>query len=108
MLSRDRDSHDHHLREYKTSGQAHIIGIARELTGRTKDGNQFPFKLGVSEVNYAGKRIYAGFIHDLTQQKADEERLKNYASQLEELVEERTKILNKTIKDLEEAREENL
>ncbi|MEO8253303.1 MAG: PAS domain-containing sensor histidine kinase [Flavobacterium sp.] len=104
MLSSDRKSHDHHLENYKTSGQAHIIGTGRELIGCTKAGNQFPFKLGVSEVNYAGRRIYAGFIHDLTQQKADEERLKNYASHLEELVEERTKILNKTIKDLEKAK----
>jgi PAS domain S-box-containing protein len=104
MLSSDRDSHDHHLRNYKTSGKASIIGTGRELTGRTKDGNQFPFKLGVSEVNYAGRRIYAGFIHDLTQQKANEELLKNYASHLEELVEQRTEILNKTIKDLEKAK----
>jgi PAS domain S-box-containing protein len=41
MLSSDRDSHDHHLRNYKTSSKASIIGT--ELTGRTKDGNQFPF-----------------------------------------------------------------
>jgi PAS domain S-box-containing protein len=57
MLSSDRDSHDHHLRNYKTSdrGQYYKI-LVRELTGRTKDGNQFPFKLGVSEVNYAGRQ----------------------------------------------------
>ncbi|OCB78530.1 PAS domain-containing sensor histidine kinase [Flavobacterium crassostreae] len=104
MLSDDQESHNQHLEDYKTTGQAHIIGIGRELTGRKKAGNQFPFKLGVSEVNYAGRRIYAGFIHDLTQQKANEEQLKKYASHLEELVEQRTKILNKTIKDLEKAK----
>ncbi|MEO5775660.1 MAG: PAS domain-containing sensor histidine kinase [Flavobacterium sp.] len=105
MPSPDREAHDNYLKHYKTSGEAHIIGIGRELIGRTKDGYQFPFKLGVSEVKYAGRKIYAGFIHDLTQQKAYEERLKNYATHLEELVEDRTKTLNDTIKALEKSKE---
>ncbi|MDI1255461.1 MAG: PAS domain-containing sensor histidine kinase [Flavobacterium sp.] len=105
MPSPDREDHDNYLNHYKQTGEAHIIGIGRELTGRTKEGYQFPFKLGVSKVKYAGKKIYAGFIHDLTQQKTDEVRLKNYASHLEELVEERTKSLNNTIKALEKSKE---
>lgn len=105
MPSPDREDHDKHLQHYKDTGEAHIIGVGRELTGRTKDGYQFPFKLGVSEVKYAGRKIYAGFIHDLSQQKTDEARLKNYASHLEELVEERTKILNDTIRALEKSKE---
>jgi len=62
-------------------------------------------KLGVSEVQYSGKTMYAGFIHDLTQQKIDEERFKNYAAELEALVEVRTKSLNDTIFALEKAKE---
>ncbi|WP_298154127.1 PAS domain-containing sensor histidine kinase [Flavobacterium sp.] len=104
MPSPEREDHDKHLQHYNETGQAHIIGIGRELTGRTKEGYQFPFKLGVSEVKYSGRKIYAGFIHDLTQQKTDEVRLKNYASHLEELVEERTKTLNNTIRALEKSK----
>ena len=103
--SSDAESHDYYLQHYKMTGEAHIIGIGRELIGKTKEGYQFPFKLGVSKVNYAGRKIYAGFIHDLSQQKIDEERLKNYASHLEELVEQRTKTLNDTIKALEKSKE---
>lgn len=105
MPSSNRESHDYHLQHYKKTGETHIVGIGRELIGRTKDGYQFPFKLGVSEVKYLGRKIYAGFIHDLSQQKKDEERLKNYAYHLEELVEQRTKNLNDTIKALEKSRE---
>ncbi len=105
MPPTDKENHDHYLQNYKKTGKAHIIGIGRELIGRTKDGYQFPFKLGVSEVKYAGRTIYAGSIHDLTQQKADEVRLKNYASHLEELVEERTKTLNDAIKAIEKSKE---
>lgn len=98
-------SRDYFPTYYKTTVDSPYMENGRELKGRTKDGYQFPFKLGVSEVNYAGRKIYAGFIHDLSQQKADEERLKNYASHLEELVEQRTKSLNDTIKALEKSKE---
>lgn len=105
MPSPDRESHNYYLQHYKKTAESHIIGIGRELIGLTKDGYQFPFKLGVSEVNYSGRKIYAGFIHDLSQQKINEERLKNYAFHLEELVEQRTKSLNDTIKALEKSKE---
>lgn len=105
MPTSDAKSHDSYLQHYKMTGEGHIIGIGRELVGKTKDGYQFPFKLGVSEVKYSGRKIYAGFVHDLTQQKKDEERLKNYASHLEELVEQRTETLNDTIKALEKSKE---
>ncbi|MGO4770459.1 ATP-binding protein [Flavobacterium sp. W22_SRS_FK3] len=105
MPSPDKERHNHYLSKYKTTRKASIIGVGRELTGMRKGGYLFPMKLGVSEVNYSGRTIYAGFIHDLSQQKLDEERYKNYASQLEGLVEERTKSLNDTIFALEKAKE---
>lgn len=105
MPKSDAESHGHYLQHYKMTGEKHIIGIGRELIGRDKQGHEFPFKLGVSEVKYSGRKIYAAFIHDLTQQKKDEERLKDYASHLEELVEQRTQTLNDTIKALEKSKE---
>jgi two-component system sensor kinase FixL len=98
-------SYNQYLQQYMVTDEAYIIGKGRELVGQTKEGNQFPFKIGVSEVKYDGKKIYAGFIHDLSQQKADEERMINYASHLEELVTERTKTLKDTIKALEKSKE---
>ena len=105
MASPDRNWHDHYLHQYQVTGNAHIIGTGRELRGLKKDGFLFPLKLGISEVKYAGRTIFAGFIHDLSQQKTDEERLKGYAAHLEELVEERTKSLNETIRALEKSKE---
>lgn len=105
MPSPDRERHDSYLSNYKSTRKPSIIGIGRELTGLRKGGYEFPMKLGVSEVQYSGRTIYAGFIHDLSQQKVDEERYKDYASHLEELVEERTKSLNDTIFALEKAKE---
>jgi two-component system sensor kinase FixL len=105
MPSADKERHNDYLSKYKTTRKASIIGMDREQTGMRKSGDLFPMKLGVSEVKYSGRTIYAGFIHDLSQQKVEEERYKDYASHLEELVEERTKSLNDTIFALEKAKE---
>ena len=102
----DSVQHDQYLRRYEVTHQPRIIGIGREVTGLRKDGSKFPMKLGVSEVSYGESVFYVGFIHDLTQQKEDTERLKEYALHLEELVEMRTQKLNDTIQELETAKEQ--
>lgn len=102
----DRNQHDDYLKRYQHTNVPHIIGIGREVTGLRKDGTVFPFRLAVSEVNYSGRNKYAGFIHDLSKQKEAEEQLKDYAAHLEELVDERTRILKDTVLALQNAKEE--
>lgn len=102
----DRDQHDEYINRYQRTGEPHIIGIGREVTGLRKDGTLFPFRLGVSEVQYSGRKIYTGFIHDISREKEAESRLKEYASHLEELVEERTLSLKESVKALQQAKEE--
>lgn len=102
----DSVQHDQYLRRYDVTHQPRIIGIGREVTGLRSDGSKFPMKLGVSEVKYTDSVFYVGFIHDLTKQKEDTERLKEYALHLEELVEVRTQTLHDTIQELETAKEQ--
>lgn len=106
MPNEDADRHDGYLSNYRKSGPASIIGIGRELIGVKKNGKQFPFRLGVSEVKYSGRVVYAGFIHDLTKEKHAEAMLKDYANQLEEQVVERTVSLQETVKILQRTKEE--
>jgi len=102
----DRENHNDYISRYQHTGEPHIIGIGREVTGLRKDGTKFPFRLGVSEVQFLGRKIFTGFIHDLSRQKEAEEQLKDYAFHLEELVEERTQSLKKTVTELHRAKEE--
>jgi PAS domain S-box-containing protein len=102
----DRDQHDEYIHRYQRTGEPHIIGIGREVTGLRKDGTKFPFRLGVSEVQYSGRKIYAGLIHDISHQKEAEERLREYTIHLEELIEERTQSLKNTVLALQQAKEE--
>jgi two-component system sensor kinase FixL len=106
MPEPDKSAHDGYLSRYQQTHEKRIIGIGREVRGLRKDGSTFPFRLAVSEVQYEQRKIYTGFIHDLSKEKEAEERLREYAAELEGLVEERTRSLKKTVVALKEAKEE--
>ena len=106
MPEPDKSQHDNYLHRYKKTQETHIIGVGREVQGQKKNGEIFPFRLAVSEVQYEGRKIYAGFIHDLTKQKSAEEQLLSYTNKLEVLVEDRTTELQSLIKQMQHAKEE--
>ncbi|SES13024.1 PAS domain-containing sensor histidine kinase [Pedobacter rhizosphaerae] len=105
MPEPDRSRHDGYIHNYNTTGTKHIIGIGREVNGKRKNGSTFPFRLGVSEVKFSDRKIYTGFIHDLTKEKASEEQIKSYTEKLEVKIRERTKDLVKLVSELEMAKE---
>jgi two-component system sensor kinase FixL len=106
MPEPDKSAHDGYLDRYEHTGEQKIIGKGREVRGLRKNGTTFPFRLAVSEVQYEERKIYTGFIHDLSKEKEAEERLREYAAELENLVDERTKSLKKIVVALREAKEE--
>lgn len=76
MPSPDREGHDNYIRHYMTTGQRRIIGIGRVVKGLRKDGSTFPMELAVGEAISNGKRIFTGFIRDLTSRHRIEEELR--------------------------------
>lgn len=105
MPEPDKQRHDSYISNYENTGHKKIIGIGREVTGQRKDGSTFPFRLGVSEIKFSDRRIYTGFIHDLSRQKEDEVKIKSYTEELEVKIKERTRELIKTINELKTAKE---
>ncbi|MFD2585135.1 PAS domain S-box protein [Pedobacter vanadiisoli] len=105
MPEPDRSHHDGYLANYERTGRQKIIGIGREVNGQRKDGSIFPFRLGVSEIRFSDRRIYTGFIHDMSRQKEDEIKIRSYTEELEEKIKERTRELLKSINELESAKE---
>ncbi len=70
------DEHDGYLSRYLETGEARIIGYGRVVTGLTKDGVTFPIELAVGEARAAGRRIFTGFVRDLTSRQRMEEELR--------------------------------
>ena len=84
MPSPYREEHDHYMRNYLRTGRARIIGIGREVVAQRKDGSIFSIDLSVSEVRLAGRRLFTGFIRDITERKRAEEELATLARSLAE------------------------
>jgi len=76
MPQPDRDAHDGYMSRYLDTGERRIIGYGRVVTGQKKDGTQFPMELAIGEARAAGRRIFTGFIRDLTSRHRIEEELR--------------------------------
>jgi PAS domain S-box-containing protein len=66
MPSPDREAHDGYLGSYLQTGRRRIIGYGRVVVGLKKSGATFPMELSVGEAIAGDKRIFTGFIRDLT------------------------------------------
>lgn len=82
MPSPDRERHDGYLKNYRETGTRKIIGIGRVTTARHRDGNTFPIELSVGEAWVEDKRIFTGFIHDLTERRTADMRLRDLQTEL--------------------------
>jgi PAS domain S-box-containing protein len=76
MPNPDRDRHDGYIARYVATGERRIIGFGRVVTGQRKDGTTFPMELAIGEAAANGKRIFTGFIRDLTSRHRMEEELR--------------------------------
>jgi PAS domain S-box-containing protein len=74
MPSPDYERHDEYLARYLRTGEAQIIGIGREVTGRHKDGSRLPLFLSIGEFSLEGERFFTGIVRDITERKRFEER----------------------------------
>lgn len=75
MTSADSSHHDGYLRRYLATGERRIIGIGRQVTGRRKDGSEFPLSLAVGETMVDGERRFTGILRDLSEAKRLEQLL---------------------------------
>ncbi len=96
MPEPDHRRHDDYLSNYLRTGQAQIIGIGREVTGRRKDGSTFPMELGVSNMRIGDQRFFCGIVRDITQRRQAESALREEREMLEVRVQERTEVLSQT------------
>ena len=82
MPNPDRSRHDGYLERYRSTGERHIIGIGRIVTGQRKDGTTFPMHLSIGEMQSGGEPYFTGFVRDLTEHQQTQARLQELQSEL--------------------------
>lgn len=79
------NEHDGYIARYLTTGEARVIGSHRQVSGRRKDGSEFPMELRIGEVRTGDRRYFTGVVHDLTSLERAEKRLSELRTQLTEV-----------------------
>ncbi len=82
MPSPDHEAHDSYLARYRATGERQIIGIGRRVMGRHKSGSIFPLELAIGEAIGGGKRVFTGFMRDLTHKERADAHLQELQAEL--------------------------
>jgi two-component system sensor kinase FixL len=77
-----RSQHDRYLARYLTTGEKRIIGIGRTVIARHKSGRTFPIELAVGEVKIGATHLFTGFIRDISDRVAAQERVMKLQQEL--------------------------
>ena len=82
MPAADSARHDGYLARYLTTGERRIIGIGRLVVGQRKDGSTFPMELSVGEARSPQRRVFTGFVRDLTERQQAQKRVQDLQAEL--------------------------
>jgi two-component system sensor kinase FixL len=58
--------HDGYIAHYLATGERRVIGSYRQVTGRRKDGSEFPIELRIGEVKSGERSLFTGMVRDLS------------------------------------------
>lgn len=99
-------SHEKHREGYNNNPRPRSMGKGLDLSGKRKDGKEFPIEISLSHYKSNDELFVIAFIIDISERKLAEEKIKRVNAELELKVEERTKILKETLYELEASKDE--
>src|SRR5712692_6561409 len=76
------DAHQRGLARFLSTGEAHVIGKTIELTGKRKDGSEFPLELSLATWKAPEGIFFTAMIRDVTERKRTEEILERNRAEL--------------------------
>jgi PAS domain S-box-containing protein len=117
---RFRHAHLQYRKAFNEQPANRTMGHGRNLFARTKDGREFPVEVSLSYYRKNDALFVIAFLVDITQRKQSEQSMLNQRAQLEKItadmrklnaeletkVEQRTRILQEALKELEKSQRE--
>lgn len=87
MPEPDRSEHDTYLQRHETQSGRRVLDLTRESVALRKDGTSFPAELTVTAHTLSGKKVYTGFIRDISEHKKARNSYLQKASEMQALFE---------------------
>lgn len=98
--------HLDHREKFNHNPHARSMGAGMDLYGLKKNGTEFPVEISLSPYSTEEGKFVIAFIVDISVRKLAEEKMKNYSSELEKQVKNRTLILEEAIEELEKTKKD--
>lgn len=98
--------HHHHRDSYHSNPHPRAMGKGYDLYAKQKNGSEFPAEISLSYYKKGEETYVIAFIIDVTERKKSEENIKRINAELENKVDERTRVLKETMMELETSKNE--
>ncbi|GAO45170.1 PAS domain-containing sensor histidine kinase [Flavihumibacter petaseus] len=99
--SRYAARHIGHREAYVENPKSRPMGVGMDLYAVTKDGREFPVEVSLGNFSHDDEQQVIAFISDITVRKRAEAEIEKLNNDLEETVEQRTRVLKDTLQQLE-------
>ncbi len=76
------EEHDQYLARFQHPRSPKTVDAGHEVSGRRKDGSLFPVDLAVSEIVLTDRRLFTGFVRDITERKQAEQTTRELSGRL--------------------------
>ena len=87
LPERFRQSHTAHVRGFGAAhGQARTMGDRQQISGRRKNGEEFPAEASIQQMEVGGRQIYAAMLRDISPRQRAEDALRQAVKARDDMI----------------------